>query len=115
MAFGRWRSGEWCATAGPRHPPAEQDIGVPELPDDLFWLKALLRHDLPPLEHRSVATLPLDQFPGGRSVLPPGWSQHFPREGASTPLEAGREYYVNANDEGGFMAARFIFETDSLR
>ena len=46
---------------------AKQHVGVAERPDDLFWLKALLQHDLPPLENGSTATLPLDQFLGARS------------------------------------------------
>jgi hypothetical protein len=48
MAFGRWRSGEWGATAGSRYTPAEQDVGAAELSDALFRLKTFFRHDLPP-------------------------------------------------------------------
>jgi hypothetical protein len=43
---------------------AEQDVGVAELPDDLFWLEPLLRHDLPPPGKGSTPTLSLDQPPG---------------------------------------------------
>ena len=40
-----------------------------ELPDDLFGLEPLLRNALPPRGNGSTANLPLDQFPGERSVV----------------------------------------------
>lgn len=46
-----------------------QNVGVPQLPDDLFGLEPLPGHDLPPSGNGLTATLPLDQFPRARSVV----------------------------------------------
>ena len=53
---------------GNRFALADQNIGFSEFGDDLFWVKTLLCHDLPPfvisLKHNILA----DRFPGGRSA-----------------------------------------------
>jgi hypothetical protein len=64
-------------------PLPEQDIGVAELSDDLFGLEPLLGYDLPPLGKGSIAILPLDQFPGARSI----WEGDLARPHA--PLQLG--------------------------
>ena len=50
-------------------PPFDQDLGRAQRAEDLFWLEALLGHALPPSGKGSITTLPLDQFPGARSLI----------------------------------------------